>query len=614
MTINALSISYPDFKLNDTIDPEQFDINNLEIIQKINEIKEVVNGLIDISLNNGENISIKYQRFEATEGQTLFTLTNGSYLVGKNRLIVYVGGAVQVPTFNFTETSDTSFTLSDGVPAGTIVDAMFFEGNLIVARATHGDSHLKNGIDELDVLLLKNGSMVQSNTDQIGNLSGLQINLTDYLEFDGTDESAAFQTVINGMVDNDVLILPRGKTVVIQSTVVFNGKNNIRFVCDGIIRAKNCSGVQIVGCNFSEFQSMSVYFDGTLNWTLDLAGVEVRDSSNIKMWIKRIIGFNKNLYLHGLTGGVSYCSFYINDLRNGKYGLFIRSEGTGWITENEFYGGRFALDTGVKSTSSGDYAVWMEQLGSFGINNIRMYSPCFEGLHNGLHLWVNNFQLLTPRFEGVDANWIEGYVSYSLLVFGYGDFDTSKFNLDDQSRYNTINGKNKLNDSNLNLMAEHGGVGFVNEADFAQNSFLGYYKNLSAIKETQISGQFQVFNKQFEGTGVPTIGTYRKGAVVWNSSPATGQPMGWMCSVAGTAGTLSGVTLSGASGQKTVTVNTTTGLYPGCWLSLQAGNYTYYVVSIKGNVVTLQNNLAITFTNEPVSYLAPTFKAMPNLP
>jgi hypothetical protein len=36
--INALTISYPDFKLNDVIDPDQFDTNNSQIVGKINEI------------------------------------------------------------------------------------------------------------------------------------------------------------------------------------------------------------------------------------------------------------------------------------------------------------------------------------------------------------------------------------------------------------------------------------------------------------------------------------------------------------------------------------------------------------------------------------------------
>lgn len=45
MPINNLTISYPDFQLNTTIEPEQFDTNNLEIVTKINTIISEYNGL-----------------------------------------------------------------------------------------------------------------------------------------------------------------------------------------------------------------------------------------------------------------------------------------------------------------------------------------------------------------------------------------------------------------------------------------------------------------------------------------------------------------------------------------------------------------------------------------
>lgn len=42
MTVQELNISYPDFVLNTTIDPEQFDTNNREIVNKINELLTVL--------------------------------------------------------------------------------------------------------------------------------------------------------------------------------------------------------------------------------------------------------------------------------------------------------------------------------------------------------------------------------------------------------------------------------------------------------------------------------------------------------------------------------------------------------------------------------------------
>lgn len=73
--------------------------------------------------------TLKTEQFVATEGQTVFTLTNFSYGLGVDALYVFVSGLIQRGGgVDFTETSTSSFTLSTGVPAGTIVFAVGFTG------------------------------------------------------------------------------------------------------------------------------------------------------------------------------------------------------------------------------------------------------------------------------------------------------------------------------------------------------------------------------------------------------------------------------------------------------------------------------------------------------
>lgn len=50
MSINELSISFPDFKLLETINPEQFDTNNSEIVTKINAVITAFNGTNDTDI------------------------------------------------------------------------------------------------------------------------------------------------------------------------------------------------------------------------------------------------------------------------------------------------------------------------------------------------------------------------------------------------------------------------------------------------------------------------------------------------------------------------------------------------------------------------------------
>lgn len=74
-----------------------------------------------ISSTANADDSYKEQSFTATAGQTLFTLTEFAYQVGTGSLQIYINGARQRITSDFTETSNSSVTLTSGVEAGDIV-------------------------------------------------------------------------------------------------------------------------------------------------------------------------------------------------------------------------------------------------------------------------------------------------------------------------------------------------------------------------------------------------------------------------------------------------------------------------------------------------------------
>ena len=93
--------------------------------------------------------TIKREEFTATEGQTVFTLSNGSYTTNANRLSVYIWGSKQYNNA-FTETSATSFTMSAGLSAGDKVIAEWIEAvNISGLYEGHASTHLPGGGDEL---------------------------------------------------------------------------------------------------------------------------------------------------------------------------------------------------------------------------------------------------------------------------------------------------------------------------------------------------------------------------------------------------------------------------------------------------------------------------------
>jgi hypothetical protein len=134
----------------------------------------------------------------------------------------------------------------------------------------------------------------------------------------------------------------------------------------------------------------------------------------------------------------------------------------------------------------------------------------------------------------------------------------------------------------------------------------------------QGGGVNSFMNKGIEGgTSAPTSGSYRQGAIVWNtSSISTGQTMGFMCKTFGTAGTLSGVTATTVNGSPTVTVNSVDNLklYDNINIATVGGSYLIVDINKQTKEITLSANANGSATSQAVSYLAPTWQQLPNYP
>lgn len=79
------------------------------------------------------------QRFAATEAQTLFILTDFTYVPGGGALAVYRNGERLFPPIDFTETSSTSFTLAAGADLDDDIVAVAseFVATVVLPPHTH---------------------------------------------------------------------------------------------------------------------------------------------------------------------------------------------------------------------------------------------------------------------------------------------------------------------------------------------------------------------------------------------------------------------------------------------------------------------------------------------
>jgi len=118
------------------------------------------------------NVIVHREVFTATEGQRVFNLQN-RYDQMQNRTTVVVNGAPQFTPLNYQETTPTSITFYDGLPAGYIVEITYFSDAIPLADDVR--------------------TVVTNHTNQIVGLQNSKIEKITYQKFTST----ANQTVFN---------------------------------------------------------------------------------------------------------------------------------------------------------------------------------------------------------------------------------------------------------------------------------------------------------------------------------------------------------------------------------------------------------------------------------
>jgi hypothetical protein len=152
------------------------------------------------------------QSFTATQGQTVFTLTNFDYSPGNNNLAVFVNGSKQVSGTNYTETNVNTVTFTTGLNAGDIVE---FLSNLSVAAGT---------IYATDINYNEGSTGAVTRTLESKLQESVSVKDFGAVGNGTTDDTAAIQEAINAIVataSKGTLFFPAG-TYKITSSLTIN--------------------------------------------------------------------------------------------------------------------------------------------------------------------------------------------------------------------------------------------------------------------------------------------------------------------------------------------------------------------------------------------------------
>jgi len=131
---------------------------------QLNDNLEVSTGVISGNQYQGPAVVSTFNG-TATSGQTVFNL-GFSYVPGNNSLQVYMNGLRLINTIDYTETSSTSITLTNGASSGDLLEAFYgtITSNSVIdsVNVTYANNTVSNTLNSIESTLANNISNVKS--------------------------------------------------------------------------------------------------------------------------------------------------------------------------------------------------------------------------------------------------------------------------------------------------------------------------------------------------------------------------------------------------------------------------------------------------------------------
>ena len=422
--------------------------------------------------------------------------------------------------------------------------------------------------------------------------------------------------------------LPSG-TYLTNDAVAISALNGVTILLDGEIRNNVAgNGLTLTNINHSTVKVMYIDRIPAVRTGTDAAIKIVGPFVGSKLYYEYLSGFARAKYFYAPeNGSIGYWDVYAGrdtDCVIHDYYHCIRVDDE-WIGGGTVHGGSY---------SGGEQAVYFDYSSGGVYHHIKYEGTLFEGIDNGIDLTgVYGTGLLFPYFEAIAANEVDLRSATSVTwLNGYGDYSFQDLDvkMDSGSRNINVLGAGAFDGVStvrgLFQDAATGGITWQNGHDVrgGANSRMHYYPvpiyNTWALVDA--NGVTQYANMQYltnVADSPPTVGTYKAGAVAWNTARASGKTCFWTCKTDGTAGKLAGVMANTASGSNSIVVNNGTYLRYGQIVTVAGASdmTSRYISGISENSLTIALSGAPATddsTGQAVSFVNPTWQAGPVYP
>lgn len=182
-----------------------------------------------------------------------------------------------------------------------------------------------------------------------------------------------------------------------------------------------------------------------------------------------------------------------------------------------------------------------------------------------------------------------------------------------ESTVTTVKGNSGQPDLTLYLFAiQNSDITWLEQEANGTVVALGYVAD-STIKAMEYRGPCAAVNFQYQhsASAIPTSGTFQRGQLVMDCEPTAGSAIGWVCTTAGTLGTLNSGNTTGTISSPTnvLSVNSATGISPGMLINVVGASGPFIVWHVDGTTVTL-GTTSTTVSGAAVSYSTPTLSPL----
>lgn len=214
-----------------------------------------------------------------------------------------------------------------------------------------------------------------------------------------------FPRVPNGYKTSSEVVISSALDLIMESPIIYNG-DGIALTLGSLTGTYNYVNVRVKVKSTSRSNSS--------------IGVKLINMANCNIYIDYVWGFGTGAKLVGSGNGFSYNEIYLGIITNCSIGLHLNPVNSGWVNENNFFGGRIWRESASGITTTG---VVIGNDGTTNPNNNAFYKLCIESIEKGVQInygYNNAFynvrsENTTLVFECLNTS------NNNIMLIGYGN-------------------------------------------------------------------------------------------------------------------------------------------------------------------------------------------------